>query len=88
MGHTIKTGSTINGMIITDMPLEALITLRESIDDAIRNAHEKHCADHTNAIIDAMMAARDEGYHIYDGDGYEIAPEGLEVVYDDDDDYE
>ena len=37
------------------------------------------------SAIDALMAARDEGYHIYDGDGYEIAPEGLEVVYDDDD---
>ena len=86
MKQTIKTGNSTNGMVITDMPLDALIALREAVDDAIQKAREEDCDKYAINIIDAMLEAREAGYHIYDGDGYEIDPEGLEVVYDDDED--
>ena len=88
MKHTIKTGNSTNGMVITDMPLDALIAMRDAVDDAIQKARKEDCDKYAINIIDAMLEAREAGYHIYDGDGYEIDPEGLEVVYDDDEDYE
>ena len=88
MKQTVKTGNSINGMVITDMPLEALIALRDAVDDAIQKARKEDCDEYAINIVDAMLEAREAGYHIYDGDGYEIDPEGLEVVYDDDEDYE
>ena len=88
MKHTIKTGNSTNGMVITDMPLDALIAMRDAVDDAIQKTRKEDCDKYAINIIDAMLEAREAGYHIYDGDGYEIDPEGLEVVYDDDEDYE
>ena len=88
MKQTVKTSNSINGMVITDMPLEALIALRDAVDDAIQKARKEDCDEYAINIVDAMLEAREAGYHIYDGDGYEIDPEGLEVVYDDDEDYE
>lgn len=86
MKQTIKTGNSTNGMVITDMPLDALIALRDAVDDAIQKAREEDCDKYAINIMDAMFEAREAGYRIYDGDGYEIDPEGLEVVYDDDED--
>lgn len=88
MKQNIKTGNSTNGMVITDMPLDALIALRDAVDDAIQKARKEDCDKYAISIMDAMFEAREAGYRIYDDDGYEIDPEGLEVVYDDDEDYE
>ena len=88
MKQTIKTGNSTNGMVITDMPLDALIALRDAVEDAIQKAREEDCDKYAINIMDAMFEAREAGYRIYDSNGYEIDPEGLEVVYDDDEDDE
>lgn len=86
MKQNIKTGNSTNGMVITDMPLDALIALRDAVDDAIQKAREEDCDKYAINIMDAMFEAREAGYRIYDSNGYEIDPDGLIVAYDEDED--
>ena len=63
--NNIKCGISNNGMVLTDMPIEMLKAMRDSIDEAIKqyrgNERDKYIAD----IRAAIDAARDAGYEVY-----------------------
>lgn len=66
MNSNIKCGTSINGgVVLTDMPIDVLKAMRDSIDDAIReyakNQRDKYITD----IQAAIDAARDAGYEVY-----------------------
>lgn len=66
MNSNIKCGTSINGgMVLTDMPIEALKAMRDSIDDAIRKYEEREKDKYTTDIQAAIDAARDAGYDVY-----------------------
>lgn len=66
MNSNIKCGTSINGgMVLTDMPIEALKAMRNSIDDAIRKYQEREKDKYITDIQDAIDAARDAGYTVF-----------------------
>lgn len=66
MNSNIKCGTSINGgMVLTDMPIEALKAMRDSIDDAIRKYQKQEKDKYATDILAAIDAARDAGYEIY-----------------------
>ena len=66
MNSNIKCGTSINGgMILTDMPIDALKAMRDSIDDAIRKYQEQEKDKYATDIQAAIDAARDAGYDVY-----------------------
>ncbi len=66
MNSNIKCGTSINGgMVLTDMPIEALKAMRDSIDDAIRNYQKQEKDKYVTDIQAAIDAARDAGYEVY-----------------------
>lgn len=65
MKQTIKCGISNNGMVLTDMPIEMLIAMRDSIDEAIRQYQEDEMDKYITDIQAAIDAARDAGYEVY-----------------------
>lgn len=65
MKQTIKCGISDNGMVLTDMPIEMLVAMRDSIDEAIRQYHEDEKDGYITDIQAAIDAARDAGYEVY-----------------------
>lgn len=66
MNSNIKCGTSINGgMVLTDMPIEMLKAMRDSIDDAIRQYQEQEKDKYATDIQVAIDAARDAGYDVY-----------------------
>ena len=66
MNSNIKCGTSINGgMVLTDMPIETLKAMRDSIDDAIRKYQEQEKDKYATDIQVAIDAARDAGYDVF-----------------------
>ena len=66
MNSNIKCGVSSNGgLVLTDMPIEALKAMRDSIDDAIRKHQEQEKDKYATDILAAIDAARDAGYDVY-----------------------
>ena len=66
MNSNIKRGVSINGgVVLTDMPIEALKAMRDSIDDAIQQYQEQEKDKYITDIVAAIDAARDAGYEVY-----------------------
>ena len=85
--NNIKRGTSINGgMVLTDMPIKALVALRDAVDDAIRNSRKDDSDRLLTDIISAIDAANDEGYMV-NLNGKPICPDLLTVDYDEDEDY-
>jgi len=87
MNSNIKCGTSINGgMVLTDMPIEALKAMRDSIDDAIRNYQEQEKDKYITDIVAAIDAARDAGYDVFINDRAWEDYESIELYENDDDD--
>ena len=94
MNSNIKCGTSINGgVVLTDMPIEALKAMRDSIDDAIRKYQEQEKDKYATDIQAAIDAARDAGYDVYinrmpyeDADDIELYEHDDDNDDDDDDD--
>lgn len=87
MNSNIKCGTSINGgVVLTDMPIKALVALRDAVDDAIRNSRKADSDRLLTDIISAIDAANDEGY-IVNLNGKPLCPDLLTVDYDEDEDY-
>ena len=87
MNSNIKCGTSINGgMVLTDMPIKALVALRDAVDDAIRNSRKADSDRLLTDIISAIDAANDEGYMV-NINGHPLNPDHLTVDYDEDEDY-
>ena len=88
MNSNIKCGTSINGgMVLTDMPIEMLKAMRDSIDDAIRKYQEQEKDKYATDIQVAIDAARDAGYDVYiNRMPYEDADDIELYEHDDDDD--
>lgn len=66
MNSNIKCGTSNNGgMVLTDMPIEMLKAMRDSIDDAIRKYEKNQKDKYITDIQVAIDAARDAGYEVY-----------------------
>lgn len=63
--NTIKCGTSNNGVVLTDMPIEMLRAMRDSIDDAIRQYEKTQKDKYITDIQAAIDAARDAGYEVY-----------------------
>ena len=93
MNSNIKCGTSINGgMVLTDMPIEMLKAMRDSIDDAIRKYQEQKKDKYATDIQVAIDAARDAGYDVYinrmpyeDADDIELYEHNDDADDDDDD---
>ena len=90
MNSNIKCGTSINGgMVLTDMPIEMLKAMRDSIDDAIRKYQEQEKDKYATDIQVAIDAARDAGYDVYiNRMPYEDADDIELYEHDDDDDWD
>lgn len=87
MNSNIKYGTSINGgVVLTDMPIKALVALRDAVDDAIRNSRKGDSDRLLTDIISAIDAANDEGYMV-NINGKPLNPDNLSVDYDEDEDY-
>jgi len=88
MNSNIKCGTSINGgVVLTDMPIEMLKAMRDSIDDAIRKYQEQEKDKYATDIQAAIDAARDAGYDVYINRlPYEDADDIELYEHDDDDD--
>ena len=87
MNSNIKCGTSINGgVVLTDMPIKALVALRDAVDDAIRNSRKDDSDRLLTDIISAIDAANDEGYMV-NLNGVPLNPNHLSVDYDEDEDY-
>lgn len=84
MKQTIKCGISNNGMVLTDMPIEMLVAMRDSIDEAIRQYHENEKDKYITDIQAAIDAARDAGYEVYIN-GSDCDDEADIILYDEDD---
>lgn len=87
--NNIKYGTSINGgMVLTDMPIDMLKAMRDSINDAIRKYEESQKDKYITDIQAAIDAARDAGYEVYINE--EICEDDADIclypVDDDDDD--
>lgn len=86
--NNIKCGTSINGgMVLTDMPIEMLKAMRDSINDAIRKYEENEKDKYITDIQAAIDAARDAGYEVYIN-GDECDDEADIELYDEDEDEE
>ena len=83
--NNIKCGISYNGMVLTDMPIDALKAMRNSIDDAIRKYQENEKDKYITDIQAAIDAARDAGYEVYIN-GEEFDDEADIELYDEDED--
>lgn len=87
MNSNIKCGISGNGMVLTDMPIEALKAMRDSINDAIRKYRKNEKDKYATDIQAAIDAARDAGYEVYIN-GEECEDEADIEIYDEDEDDE
>lgn len=85
--NSIKCGISGNGMVLTDMPIEVLKALRDSVADAIRKYQENEKDKYITDIQAAIDAARDAGYEVYIN-GEECEDEADVELYDEDEDEE
>ena len=84
MKNNIKCGISDNGMVLTDMPIEMLVAMRDSIDEAIRQYHENEKDEYITGIQAAIDAARDAGYEVFINS--EICEDGADItLYGEDD---
>lgn len=83
MKETIKVGINEqgNGMVLTNMPLEQLVALRDAVNDAIENTRNDRAEDLQNDIVEAIRAAIDEGYTVRVGGYWIDADTDIEVEY-------
>lgn len=96
MNSNIKCGTSINGgMVLTDMPIEALKAMRDSIDDAIQQYQKQEKDKYATDILAAIDAARDAGYDVYinrlpyeDEDDIELYEHDDDDEDEDDDDWD
>lgn len=87
MNSNIKCGTSINGgMVLTDMPIEVLKAMRDSIDDAIRNYQKQEKDKYITDIVAAIDAARDAGYDVFINNRAWEDYESIELYENDDDD--
>lgn len=86
MNSNIKCGTSINGgMVLTDMPIEMLKAMRDSIDDAIQQYQEQEKDKYITDIQAAIDAARDAGYDVFiNGEAWEDY-ESIELYENDED---
>lgn len=87
MNSNIKCGTSINGgVVLTDMPIDVLKAMRDSIDDAIREYQEQEKDKYATDIQVAIDAARDAGYNVFiNGRAWEDY-ESIELYENDDED--
>lgn len=84
MKQIIKYGISGSGMVLTDMPIEMLVAMRDSIDEAIRQYHEDEKDEYITDIQAAIDAARDAGYEVHIN-GSDCDDEADITLYDEDD---
>ena len=65
MKNNMKCGISNNGMVLTDMPIEMLKAMRDSIDEAIKQYQDNEKDKYITDIQAAIDAARDAGYEVY-----------------------
>ena len=65
MKQTIKCGISNNGMVLTDMPIEMLMAMRDSIDEAIKQYQDNEKGKYITNIQAAIDAAREAGYEVF-----------------------
>ena len=63
--NNIKCGISNNGMVLTDMPIEMLVAMRDSIDEAIKQYQDNEKDKYITDIQAAIDAARDAGYEVF-----------------------
>ena len=87
MNSNIKRGTSINSSVVllTDIPTDVLIDLRDAVDNAISKAQNEDCDRLLTDIIAAIDAVRDEGYEVW-YNGEPIILDLLGVGTDDDED--
>ena len=83
--NNIKYGISCNGMVLTDMPIEMLKAMRDSIDDAIRKYEDSQKDKYITDIQAAIDAARDAGYEVFINEGLCRDETNIEL-YDEDED--
>lgn len=83
--NNIKCGISNNGMVLTDMPIEMLKAMRDSIDEAIKQYQDDEKDKYITDIQAAIDAARDAGYEVYIN-GDECDDEADIDLYNEDDD--
>lgn len=88
MNSNIKRGTSINGMVLTDMPIEVLKAMRDSINDAIRKYQEQEKDKYATDIQAAIDAARDAGYDVFINDRAWEDYESIELYESDEDEDE
>lgn len=76
----MKCGISYNGMVLTDMPIDALKAMRDSIDEAILEYRENEKDKYITDIQAAIDAARDAGYDVHIN-GYGCYDEADIVLY-------
>ena len=86
MKQTIKCGISNNGMVLTDMPIEMLKAMRDSIDEAIKQYQDNEKDKYITDIQAAIDAARDAGYEVYINDIECNDESDIDLLYNEDDD--
>lgn len=71
----IKCGSCCNGIVLTDMPIEQLIAMRDSINAIISDAKD----DYVVKIQSAIDEARDAGFEVYIN-GYPCESDEVDIM--------
>lgn len=67
--NNIKCGTSTNGgIVVTDLSIDVLKAMRDSIDDAIRQYHKGEKDRYITDIQSAIDAARDAGYDVFIND--------------------
>ena len=82
----IKCGISDNGMVLTDMPIEMLKAMRDSIDEAIHKYEENQKDKYITDIQAAIDAARDAGYEVFINEGICRDETNIELYNDEDED--
>lgn len=77
-------GYSHNGMVMTDMPTNQLVAMRDAINDLLQKrgyeVEDPIKEKYLKEIRDAITRANDAGYTLYDDDGYSI--EGVQLCDD------
>lgn len=86
MKQTIKCGISNNGMVLTDMPIEMLKAMRDSIDEAIKQYQDNEADKYATDIQAAIDAAHEAGYEVLIN-GIECDEETAIDVFNEDEDW-
>lgn len=95
--NSMLCGSASNGIVVTDLPVNVLVAMRDSIDAAIKEQKHQSCVarpskvyheeptkdDYIDAIREAIAAAHRAGYDVCIGD--ELTDEYADISLEDDD---